>query len=141
MKIFAEAYKCGKEASIDELKRLLSAANPGSIVQVVKLGATNNELLVEMLAAQTLQAESSGSLLAKKPEIDFLLRVAGTTQISKAIRALGVKAGAPFVLVVASRSALRGTRPMKRSELPRRELTAAELWKIEKAALLNAARA
>ena len=100
-----------------------------------------NEVFVELLAAQTLQAESSGGLLANKPEMDFLLRLAGTTQISRAIRDAGAKAGGQFVLVVAGRSVVRRPPGIVAKELPRRGLTDSERARIEKAALLNAERA
>jgi tRNA threonylcarbamoyladenosine modification (KEOPS) complex Cgi121 subunit len=111
------------------------------MVQAAKRGLAGNEVFIELLAAQTLQAESSGGLLANRPEIDFLLRLAGTTQISKAIREAGVKAGDQFVLVVAGRSTIRCPSGFGGTELPRLELTASELERIEKAALLNAERA
>jgi tRNA threonylcarbamoyladenosine modification (KEOPS) complex Cgi121 subunit len=111
------------------------------MVQATKGGLAGNEVFVELLAAQTLQAESSGGLLANKPEIDFLLRLAGTTQISRAIREAGAKSGDQFILVVAGRSTIRRLSGIDGKELPRLELTASELGRIEKAALLNAARA
>jgi tRNA threonylcarbamoyladenosine modification (KEOPS) complex Cgi121 subunit len=122
------------------MKLRLTAANPGSIVQTARMGAARNQRLVEMLAAQTIQAESSGSLLAEKPEIDFLLRLAGTTQISKAIRDQGARAGAPFLLVVAGRAGVRGATGLE-FELPSHELSALELARVEKGALLNTRRA
>jgi len=141
LKIFTEAYLCGKGTSSEELKRRLAASNPGSMVQVIRGSAARNEVFVEMLSAQTLHAELAGSMLAKKPEIDFLLRMAGTTQISRAIGDQGAKAGDQFLLVVAGRTPPRGTGDLKDLELPRMELSAAELRRIEKAALLNAERA
>ena len=110
-------------------------------MQAMKRGLVANEVFVELLAAQTLQAESSGGLLAKKPEIDFLLRLAGTTQISRAIKEAGAKSGEKFVLVIAGRSTIRVAPEIDMKELPRRELTASELRGIEKAALLNAEKA
>ena len=83
---------------------------------------------------------ASKSLLAKKAEVDFLLRLAGTTQISKAIKEKGAKAGEPFLLVVASRSALGRFRKSDGEELPRAPLTTEELERIEAAALLDATR-
>jgi len=141
MRIFARAFLCPGGASPEDFKRRFAHSNPGSMVQAVKGGLAGNEVFVELLAAQTLYAASSGGLLAKKPEIDFLLRLAGTTQISLAIRNAGAKSGDKFVVVVAGRSAL--TRPLgiDGKELPRLELTGAELGRIEKAALLNAERA
>lgn len=93
-----------------------------------------------MLAAQTLGAASSGELLADKPEIDFLLRLAGTTQISKAIKYYGARPGAPFLLVVASRIGVRGASDLVAFELPKRDITVKELARVEKAALLNVKR-
>jgi tRNA threonylcarbamoyladenosine modification (KEOPS) complex Cgi121 subunit len=141
MRIFAKAFLCTESVSPEESKRLLAVANPGSMVQAANGGLAENELFVELLAAQTLQAESSGSLLANKREIDFLLRLAGTTQISKAIRDAGAKSGDPFVLVVAGTCVVRRPSKLVGKELPRRELTVAEMGRIERAALLNAMRA
>ena len=98
MKIFAKAYNCDPETNPEALKRKLSLANPGALVQTAKGRSAANEFFVEMLAAQTLRAEDSGSLLAKKPEIDLLLRLAGTNQISTAIKEKGAKNGEAFLL-------------------------------------------
>ena len=111
------------------------------MVQAIRTGLVANGFFVELLAAQTLQAESSGGLLAKKPEIDFLLRLAGTTQISRAIKETGAKPGDKFVLVVAGRNNVRAAPGIDWKELPRVELTDSELEKIEEAALLNAEKA
>jgi tRNA threonylcarbamoyladenosine modification (KEOPS) complex Cgi121 subunit len=140
-RVYAKAFRCGPELDPDVMKRRLNESNPGSIVQTASAKAADNERLVEMLAAQTLQADSSGSLLAMKPEIDFLLRLAGTTQISKAIRDHGARHGLPFILVVAARTAVRGTDGIEGLELPSHELSARELAKVEKSALLNTKKA
>ena len=103
--------------------------------------SAGNELFVELLSAQTLQAESSGGLLAKKPEIDFLLRLAGTTQISRAIKQAGAKPGEGYILVVAGRREICLPSQLCGTELQRRELTDSERRKVERAALLNAQRA
>ena len=139
MKVHAKAYPCGTEQRHEELKARLAAANPGSVVQAVQDGSITNVTLVEMLAAQTFQAEKSGTLLAKKPEVDLLLRIAGTTQIAKAIRERGAKAGESFLLIVASRSEIIGTPGLLR-ELPRSQLSNGDLARIERAALLDVAR-
>ena len=107
----------------------------------MKEGLIGNEVFVELLSAQTLQAQSSGGLLANKPEIDFILRLAGTTQISRAIGDVGAKSGDKFVLVVAGRSTVRRPPGLEGVELPRLKLTDSELERIEKAALLNVERA
>ncbi len=141
MKVFAKAFLCGAGLRPEDLKARLAAANPDMMVQAVNGDAAKNLWFIELLAAQTLQAESSGSLLAKKPEIDFLLRLAGTTQISRAIKRHGARAGEPFLLVVAGRVPPRGTGELKGKELPRNTPTARELAMVEKAALLSADRA
>jgi len=141
MRIFAKAFLCPRGASPEDFKRRLANANPGSMVQAAKGGLVGNELFVELLAAQTLQAESSGGLLAKKPEIDFLLRLAGTTQISRAIRDAGAKPAEDFVVVVAARGTVTRPPGIDGKEMPRLELTDSELRRIEKAALLNAEKA
>ena len=140
MPAFARAYLFGRGESSEDVKRKLASANPGSLVQVAKAGSADNELMVEMLAAQTLRAESSGEMLAKKPEIDLLLRLAGTTQISRAIAARGAVAGERFLAINAARSEVVVPAEFREAELPRRELTKADLARVERAALLNAQR-
>jgi tRNA threonylcarbamoyladenosine modification (KEOPS) complex Cgi121 subunit len=111
------------------------------MVQAARVELMRNESLVELLAAQTLQGASSGGLLANKQEIDFLLRLAGTTQISRAIKDAGARKGEQFALVAAGRSAVRLPPGLKARELQRRRLSVSELGRIERAALLSAKRA
>jgi hypothetical protein len=141
LRIFARAFLCPSEAPIEETKRRFADLNPRSLVQAVRRTSAGNELFVELLSAQTLQAESSGGLLAKKPEIDFLLRLAGTTQISRAIKQAGAKPGEGYILVVAGRREICLPSQLCGTELQRRELTDSERRKVERAALLNAQRA
>lgn len=110
------------------------------MLQAVRPAAAGNERFIEMIAAQTFQADASGSLLAKKREIDFVLRLAGTTQISAALSEEGARPGEPFLLIIANRTPVKGTRDVKKSELPRRKLSIEELIRVEKAALLSAKR-
>ncbi|MDG7007356.1 MAG: hypothetical protein JRN06_03815 [Nitrososphaerota archaeon] len=110
------------------------------VVQTAAEGAATNEFFVEMLAAQTLRAAESGTLLANSPEMDFLLRLAGTTQITRAIREKGSAKGKPFLLVVAGRT-IPESGPVLGQELPRHGLSKGELQRVEKAALLSARRA
>jgi tRNA threonylcarbamoyladenosine modification (KEOPS) complex Cgi121 subunit len=137
----ARVFSCGEDTIREDIKARLAAANPGSVVQTVGAGVIRNAVFAEMLAAQTFQAESSDRLLAKKPEVDLLLRLAGTTQISRAIKEGGARVGEPFLLVVAGRSVVRGIPALKGKELPRSKLTETELARIEMAALLDAIRA
>jgi tRNA threonylcarbamoyladenosine modification (KEOPS) complex Cgi121 subunit len=112
------------------------------MVQTFGAKAATNGFFVRMLASQTLRAGSSGSLLAKKPEIDFLLRLAGTSQISEAIARVGSKPGEPFVLVLASlRPLKKGVHPAGGLILPSIPLSESELRRVEQGALLSAHRA
>ena len=136
--VFAKGLVFGSGFGPKDVKGGLASANPGAIVQTVNPKAVKNELLLEMLAAQTFRAESSGDLLAKKPEIDLLLRVAGTSQISKAIKTHGAADGKEFLAIVASRNKIVCPNEYTPEEIPRRPLSKSELEKVEKAALLNA---
>ncbi len=133
----------GGEADPDFVRKAVGAKFPGSIVQTVRADAATNGFFVEMIAAQTLRANGTENLLAKKPEVDLLLRLAGTTQISRAIEQMGAKKGKPFLLVIAGPD--RGldslsVKELDGSELEKRELSSDELDRIERAALLNAQR-
>ena len=139
-RIFTRAYVCGADLKPEEVKRKLLGANKGAMVQTSGPDAADNEFLIELLAAQTLKAQALRSLLAKKPEIDFLLRLAGTTQIAKAIRQVGARQGGRFLAVVAAESEVKEVKGLPGLRLPRRELTRSELGRVERAALLNAKR-
>lgn len=140
MVAYARAYLFEDGEDAEEVKRRLSMANPGTVVQTVRPGTARNEALIEMLAAQTFTAEPSRALLAKKPEIDLLLRLAGTTQISRAIKECGAKAGQDFLAINAGTSELVSPAGFESREVQRRGLSEAELDRIERAALLDAQR-
>ena len=130
-----------EEADPDSVKKTVQAKIRGSIVQTVRADAATNGFFVEMIAAQTLSANGTQNMLAKKPEIDLLLRLAGTTQISRAIEQIGAKKGKPFLLIIAGpESALAGlsAKELGGLELRKRKLSPDELEGIEQAALLNA---
>lgn len=134
----------GGGADPDSVRKAVEARVPGSIVQVVRADAATNGFFVEMIAAQTLSANGTQNLLAKKPEVDLLLRLAGTTQISRAIEQMGAKKGKPFLLVIAGSG--RGltslsVKELGGSELEKQDLSSDELDRIEQAALLNALKA
>lgn len=125
----------------NDAKKELAIKNPDALVQTVKAGDLGNEFFLEMLAAQTLRAQTSGALLAKKPEVDLLLRLAGTAQISKAISRDGSREGDPFVAIVAGRKKVIAPSAFAPFELERKELSKKELDMVERAALLDAERA
>jgi tRNA threonylcarbamoyladenosine modification (KEOPS) complex Cgi121 subunit len=136
----ARAFVCGPGLVPEDVKRRLESANRGSVVQAVRGGSAKSAVFLEMLAAQTFLARAGNCMLAKKPEMDFLLRLAGTTQISRAIDEEGAKEGRSFIAVVASSRRVVAPRGIKLAELPRGELTQTELEQVEKAALLNTRR-
>ena len=141
LRTYARAYLCGAGSDPELVWRQAAPPSGRWLVQTAAEGAATNEFLVEMLAAQTFRAEASGSMLARSAEMDFLLRLAGTTQISRAIREKGSAKGEPFLLVVAGRTKPRRKRGVPGEELPRRELSKSELQRVEKAALLNVQKA
>lgn len=131
----------GGDTDPDSVRRAVATRVPGAIVQAVRADATTNGFFVQMIAAQTLRANGTPNLLARKPEVDLLLRLAGTTQISRAIDLIGTKKGKPFLLVIAGPRKELGNLNWKEfggSELETRDLSSEELERIETAALLNA---
>lgn len=121
--------------------------SPKVIVQVIGASRAPNLRAVEMIAAQTLMAARSGSTLAEKPELDLLLRLAGTRQIGEAFRRVGYKSeGKRFFMVVASEGdGTQLTRMGKRlaadkrfTALAKKQLAEADLEQVERAALLAA---
>jgi len=135
-------YVVGSETDPADAKHAISRGHPELLVQTVRAETASNESFVGMICAETMSAERSQVLLARKPEIDLLLRLASTTQISVAIGKVGVGKGEPFLLIVAGEGktvkAIRPPAGWKR--LDRRPLSKGELELIERAALLNAAR-
>ena len=126
------------------IKEELRRRAPKLLVQAVNEAAASNEYLVELMAAQTIRAASTGNLLARKQEVDLLLRLGGTTQISAALESVGAKKGKPAVLVVSgddkdidavARHGLLGW-----ERVQRHTLDTSELRRIEDAALLNTLR-
>jgi tRNA threonylcarbamoyladenosine modification (KEOPS) complex Cgi121 subunit len=138
---YVKAYMCPAGMQPEEVKLELLKSNPGAVVQTAKPDVVKNEFFYEMLAAQTLLAEASGSLLAKKPEVDLLLRLAGTTQISRAISEFGSKAGDPFLVVVAGRRGIASPEYLAPFEMKRTGLSKKEIDRVEMAALLDVERA
>ena len=124
----------------DGAKAQLARANPDAVVQVIRGKGLSNSLVLELLAAQTMGAMEGGGLLARRPEVDFLLRVAGTAQISRAIASSGAVKGQPFILVAFTRGTPIGGTPAGAKTVPRRGLSTAEKFVVEKGALLSAQR-
>lgn len=136
-----KAYRCPRAESRDRAKLALASANKGALVQAARWEASDNASFLAMLAAQTFLAESSGTMLARKREMDFLLRLAGTTQISEAIREMGAKEGEDFLAVVAGGKEPRAPPGFEGERLPERQLTREEYARVEAAALLSVEKA
>jgi tRNA threonylcarbamoyladenosine modification (KEOPS) complex Cgi121 subunit len=141
----ARCYRFSGQAAPQELARELRTSFPGLVVQAVHEAAVENERLVELVAEQTLEAEKAGCLLAKKPEVDLLLRLGATTQIERAIREVGVRRGCGFVLIAAGEEPemrrFESERAAGWERIPRRQLEGEDMKRVEVAALLNAQKA
>ena len=120
---------------------------PKLSIQLLSLRHQPNPGRIEMIAKQTIRSRKRGSLLAARPELDLLLRLAGTTQISEAIAKVGYKnSGKKLLVAVGTPKDLRklekladeNRRTYKRSRGT--ELTSADFEAIEGAALLGVTR-
>ena len=145
MRSAARCYKFGGNVSYQELGQEVKRAFPDLIVQTVDSAVVTNEKLVEMIGEQTLEAGATGSPLARKPEVDLLMRLGATTQIAEAIKEVGARRGKEFVLIVLGEELeirnLESGRGSGWMRLPRHRLVGEELQRIERAALLDAERA
>lgn len=119
--------------------------NPGVVAQFFKADEAPNPAAVELLAAQTLAASRSGATLTERPELDLLLRLAGTRQIGEAFERAGYRSKRRRLFLVAASEGAGSLRGMKAtlakdarfSEIPRRELSRVDLALVERGALLS----
>jgi tRNA threonylcarbamoyladenosine modification (KEOPS) complex Cgi121 subunit len=139
------------EVDVDpaEIERLLQGArkeSPEAIIQAFSASRTPNGAAVEMIAAQTLTAARSGSTLAERPELDLLLRLAGTRQIGEAFKRVGYKSSGKRLFMVAASVAGEGLKSMRTRAsgdrrfalVAKRRLGKVDLDLVERAALLAA---
>ena len=77
----------------------LRSRHPKLVIQMVSMAHIPSTWALRMIAAQTLRARKMKCLLAAKPEVDLLLRVAGTSQISEAMEKSGYKAKGKRLLI------------------------------------------
>jgi tRNA threonylcarbamoyladenosine modification (KEOPS) complex Cgi121 subunit len=134
----------------DDVEGLLSnlrKESPKAIIQVFSASRAPNVLAVEMIAAQTLSAAKSGSTLAEKPELDLLLRLAGTRQIGEAFQRVGYKSNGKRLYMVAAaegagaalkRVRTRASRDRRFAPVARKAPGKGDLEFVERAALLAA---
>ena len=146
MDLEVRCYLVPSDRDAEALKKEVSHALPRLlVVQVASSDTVRNEAFVELLLWQTMWAWSSGSLLAKTPEMDLLLRLSGTSQISEAIRRTGARKHGQNVLILAGeKGQLERTHlvlPRGAARLKSTQLSKGESARVETAALLSALRA
>lgn len=129
----------------DRAKARIAKHAPELLCQVARAVACGNENAARLIAAQTLTARANGTLIAKKAEIDLLLRLAGTSQILEAIRKAGCRNNDRTLLIAAgsdrSVRKLLAMRDIGGRRLRSGPLTTKEKMMIENAAVLSALRA
>jgi hypothetical protein len=131
---------------VESLLAELRKESPNAIIQVFGASRAPNAGAVQMLAAQTLTAAKSGSTLAERPELDLLLRLAGTRQIGEAFQRVGYKKknGKRLFMVAASerggaalrRVASRASRDRRFTLVAKKKPGRGDLQLVERAALL-----
>jgi len=132
---------------VESLLAELRKENPTIIIQVFGAGDAPNPAAVGMVAAQTLTAVESGATLAERPELDLLLRLAGTRQIGEAFARAGYMSDGKRLFLAAAakgkgeamrRLAKRLSTDRRLVEVPTKKLGKADFQMVERAALLAA---
>ena len=116
---------------------------PNLIVQLVSLERVPGNRAIAMIGQQTLRAAKTGAMLAAKPEVDLLLRLAGTAQIVRAIENAGYGARGTKLLVAAGPELDAGRLRRELAKSPDyvimrgEDIDAEDLATVERAALLG----
>lgn len=79
----------------------LKASFPHIIVQAINAKFVAGHRHLELVLKQTLEAKRRGILYAKSPELDLLVRISCDTQISRAIKTVGIEKGVQNIVIVA----------------------------------------
>src|SRR5438128_9315613 len=87
----------------EDLKARLLRSFPDLLFQLVDARSGSNERFFRLITAQTLKASGDGSLLASKPEVDLLLSLARTIQLSEPLARVGYKRGERRILIAAGK--------------------------------------
>jgi tRNA threonylcarbamoyladenosine modification (KEOPS) complex Cgi121 subunit len=120
----------------------LRSSNPDLVIQVASMDELPREKAVRMIAEQTLRAMETGALLASRPEVDLLLRLAGTRQIAVAMERCGYRVpGRKLLVALGPEEPLEKLRERLAREkdftlLEGQEIDEKGLWMVETAALL-----
>ena len=85
----------------DRFIRSIRAINNRVTMQAIDANFAAGKEHVLSILQQSLQAKKKGTMLSKRIEIDMLLRLACTNQISKAVDDIGLKDGINNVLIIA----------------------------------------
>ncbi|MEM0287121.1 MAG: KEOPS complex subunit Cgi121 [Nitrososphaerota archaeon] len=85
---------------------------PSLFIQSLDPNCVASEEHVRLVLSQTVYASKIGRLLARKAEIDFLMRLAITDQIKEAIRVAGAKPGQRAIVVLCGRESQRAKEAM-----------------------------
>jgi tRNA threonylcarbamoyladenosine modification (KEOPS) complex Cgi121 subunit/molybdopterin converting factor small subunit len=95
-----ELFKCKKTKTIDsDFLDSLRIEFPDLVIQAISSNFILSDGHVKKILSVSILAQKHNLLLSKKLETDILLRFAGTTQISDAIKNLGLVASQNFLLV------------------------------------------
>jgi tRNA threonylcarbamoyladenosine modification (KEOPS) complex Cgi121 subunit len=113
--VISAEIELGADRVERELARLRSEY-PKLVLQIVSMRKLPSPWVVKMIAAQTTRASRTSCMLADKPEVDLLLRLSGTGQITEAIRKIGYRANGKKMLV-----ATGAAKELKRLELELRK--------------------
>lgn len=97
-KYFVWSY-VSSESPAEDLRKFRELAR-GAYVQAFNPEAVGGIKHLELTLKQTWELMRSGQLVAKKPEVDLLQRVAGTTQIERAVKIAGARPAEGSLLVV-----------------------------------------
>ncbi len=137
-------FLLGGRGEWEDMKARLLRSFPDLLFQLVDARSGSNERFFRLITAQTLKASGDGSLLARKPEVDLLLRLARSTQISEALARVGYKRGKKRVLIAAGKKGevmrLVASGIAEGRRLRSVELSESEWLRVEEAAVLSALR-
>lgn len=85
----------------DSFIRSIRAVNARVAIQAVDASFVADKEHILSVLQQSLQARKKGTMLSNRIEIDILLRLACTNQITKALNDLGLQDGINNVLIIA----------------------------------------
>ena len=145
-KVLCAEVRLPDSVSADAELRRLRKESPRLVIQMLSMKRRPNTRAVGMIASQTLRALETDSMIAAKPEMDLLLRMAGTAQISEAVEKAGYGAGGRRFLVAAGpdrgvarleKSLASGVSAGRYSLLAEDVLDAGGIKMVETAALLG----